>query len=50
MKMEGACFSEMLQSTYKSTWRHNTEEQHRQEEGFVFMAWHLHTQAAVPLC
>lgn len=27
--MEAECFSEMLASTYKPTWRHNLEDQHR---------------------
>jgi hypothetical protein len=29
LKMETACFSETLVSTYKSTQRYNPEEQHR---------------------
>jgi hypothetical protein len=31
LKVETLCFSEMLVSAYKSTWRYNPEDQRRQE-------------------
>jgi hypothetical protein len=43
LKMEAGCFSKTLVSTYKSTRRHNPEEQHRTGLDVVHLILHAFT-------
>jgi hypothetical protein len=40
--MEALCLSEMVVSTYKSTWRYNPEVQHRQKQRTLTNLFHKH--------